>query len=69
MDLKIQALSRRGAGSLWSCQPCVFDHESLKPEKIDNDLLGMFLDLDHESGDAMVAVAWAMAEKLEKLGS
>ena len=29
----------------------------------------MFLDLDHESGDAMVAVAWAMAEKLEKLGS
>jgi len=32
-------------------------------------LLGMFSDLDHGSGDAMVAVAWAMAEKLEKLGS
>jgi len=27
------------------------------------------MDLDHESGDALVVVAWAMAEKLEKLGS
>ena len=29
----------------------------------------MFMDLDHESGDALVVVAWAMAEKLEKLGT
>ena len=50
-------------------KPCVFDHESLKPEKIDKDLIGMFMDLDHESGDALVVVAWAMAEKLEKLGT
>ena len=50
-------------------KPCVFDHESLKPEKIDKDLIAMFMDLDHESGDAMVVVAWAMAEKLEKLGT
>ena len=54
-----------GSGS----KPCVFDHESLKPEKIDKGLYGLFSDLDQESGDAMVAVAWAMAEKLEKLGS
>ncbi|GIR34781.1 MAG: hypothetical protein CM15mP49_01660 [Actinomycetota bacterium] len=49
-------------------KPCVFDHESLKPEKIDKDLIGMFMDLDHESGDALVVVAWAMAEKLENSG-
>jgi hypothetical protein len=50
-------------------KPCIFDHESLKPEKIDKDIQGMFADLDEDSGDAIVAVAWAMAEKLEKLGS
>lgn len=50
-------------------KPCVFDHESLKPEKIDKDIQGMFTDLDEAKGDALVAVAWAMAEKLEKLGS
>ena len=30
--------------------------------------MGMFMDLDHESGDALVVVAWAMAEKLENSG-
>ena len=50
-------------------KPCVFDHESLKPEKIDKDIQGMFADLDEAKGDAIVAVGWAMAEKLEKLGS
>ena len=50
-------------------KPCIFDYESLKPEKISKDISDMFLGLDYENGDAIIAVAWAMAEKLEKLGS
>jgi len=49
--------------------PCIFDHESLKPEKISLNVQGLFDNVDSEKGDAVVAFAWAMAEKLEKLGS
>ncbi|MAG04613.1 MAG: hypothetical protein CL406_08415 [Acidimicrobiaceae bacterium] len=48
-------------------QPCVFDHASLTPEKIDPDVAAYFGDLDHERGDVLVACGWAMAESLEKL--
>jgi len=50
-------------------RPCIFDHESLKPEKISLDVQGLFDNVDSEKGDAVVVFAWAMAEKLEKLGS
>lgn len=50
-------------------RPCIFDHESLKPEKISLDVQKLFDNVDSEKGDAVVAFAWAMAEKLEKLGS
>ena len=48
---------------------CIFDHESLKPEKISLDVQQIFNNVDSGKGDAVVAFAWAMAEKLEKLGS
>ena len=50
-------------------RPCIFDHESLKPEKISLDVQKLFDNVDSGKGDAVVAFAWAMAEKLEKLGS
>ncbi len=49
--------------------PCIFDHESLKPEKISQDINQLFKAVKTEKGDAVIALAWAMAEKLEKLGS
>ncbi len=50
-------------------RPCIFDHESLKPEKISLDVQKLFDNVDSGKGDVVVAFAWAMAEKLEKLGS
>ena len=50
-------------------RPCIFDHESLKPEKISLDVQKLFDNVDSGKGDAVVAFARAMAEKLEKLGS
>ena len=47
----------------------IFDHESLKPEKISSEVQQIFGDLDQKQGDVVVAHAWALAEKLEKLGS
>jgi hypothetical protein len=54
----------RGDGSV----PCLFDHESQKPEKIEPDVAAFFADIDRERGDALIAFGWAMAEDLEKLG-
>jgi hypothetical protein len=45
----------------------VLDHRSLKPEKTDPDVAGLFADLDISRGDALIAFGWAMAEDLEKL--
>ncbi|MDH4171597.1 MAG: hypothetical protein OEW42_18600 [Acidimicrobiia bacterium] len=53
----------KGDGSV----PCVFDHESLKPEKIDADVVAFFQPLDPPAGDVLIAFGWAMAEELEKL--
>ncbi|MGI9603212.1 MAG: hypothetical protein ACR2QE_15095 [Acidimicrobiales bacterium] len=47
--------------------PCVFDHESLKPEKLDADVAAFFVDVKPASGDVLIAFGWAMAEELEKL--
>ena len=54
-----------GGGSM----PCIFDHESLKPEKIDNDVQRLFNKLEIKDGDTLIAFAWAMSESLEKLGN
>jgi hypothetical protein len=54
----------RGDGSV----PCLFDHESQKPEKIDPAVAAFFGDVDRTRGDALIAFGWAMAEDLEKLG-
>ncbi|MCU1452882.1 MAG: hypothetical protein JWN46_1028 [Acidimicrobiales bacterium] len=46
--------------------PQVFDHESLKPEKIDPGFEQFFASLDGPRGDALVAFGWAMADDLVK---
>jgi hypothetical protein len=46
---------------------CVLDHESLKPEAIDPDVVALFSDLDAARGDSLIAFGWAMAEDLAKL--
>jgi hypothetical protein len=45
------------------------DHESLKPESIDPDIVAMFTGMRPEAGDCLIAFGWAMAEDLLKLGS
>ncbi len=52
----------KGDGSL----PVVFDHESLKPEKV-GDYAEFFEGLDPQAGECVIAFGWAMAEDLEKL--
>jgi hypothetical protein len=46
---------------------CVLDHESLKPEAIDPDVVDLFSNLDSSRGDSLIAFGWAMAEDLAKL--
>jgi hypothetical protein len=48
--------------------PLSFDHESLKPEALDGEVVALFGDLDRERGDSLVAFGWAMAEDLARLG-
>jgi hypothetical protein len=43
---------------------CVFDHETLKPEKLIPGLTDLFKDLDLGRGDSLVAFGWAMEEEL-----
>ena len=50
-------------------QPCLFDHESTKPEKIAPEVMAYFEGSDPSNGDHLIAFGWAMADKLEKLGS
>jgi hypothetical protein len=47
--------------------PQVFDHEALKPEKIDAGYEQFLTPLDAKRGDALVAFGWAMADDLLKL--
>lgn len=49
-------------------EACMFDHESTKPEKIDQDVVAYFDGFDRAAGDLLIAFAWAMADNLEKLG-
>jgi hypothetical protein len=48
--------------------PLVLDHESLKPEAIDAEVVTLFDDVDGDRGDSMIAFGWAMSERLAKLG-
>jgi hypothetical protein len=45
----------------------VFDHESLKPEKLLPGLAEQFKGLDLERGDSLIAFGWAMEEDLRTL--
>jgi hypothetical protein len=63
-DYDDRAFVVTGDGSV----PCVLDHESLKPEKINPDVAAFFGPLDRSRGDVLIAFGWAMAEDLEKLG-
>jgi hypothetical protein len=47
--------------------PLAFDHESLKPEKIDPGYVEFFATVDEGRGDSLIAFGWAMAEDLAKL--
>jgi hypothetical protein len=46
---------------------CLFDHESLKPERFDPPVAAYFSKVDDKRGDALIAFGWAMAEDLAKL--
>ncbi len=52
----------RGDGS----PGCALDHDSLKPETLDADIVAYFADVDADRGDSLVACGWAMAEDLAK---
>jgi hypothetical protein len=47
--------------------PLVLDHESLKPEKFDVDVVKQFKGVTGKRGDSLIAFGWAMAEDLAKL--
>jgi hypothetical protein len=47
--------------------PLVLDHDSLKPEKLDPDVVAFFDEVDFGRGDSLIAFGWAMAEDLAKL--
>ena len=48
--------------------PLALDHESLKPEGFDPDVVAFFKPVDAKRGDSLIAFGWAMAEHLAKLG-
>ncbi len=52
----------RGDGSY----PLVLDHESLKPEQLDPEIVKSFKPLKAKQGDAMITFGWIMAEELLK---
>jgi hypothetical protein len=45
---------------------CVFDHTSLKADKVDAGVVAFFDDLDPTAGDVLIGTGWALAEDLEK---
>lgn len=59
-----QTFTIRGDGSA----PLVLDHESLKRDKIDGDVVSQFEHLDADRGDCIVSCGWVMAEELLKYG-
>ena len=48
--------------------PRIFDYESAKEDKVSKDVQDLFKAVQVENGDTLIALAWAMAERLEKLG-
>ena len=48
--------------------PRIFDYESAKEDKVNKDVHELFKTVQAENGDTLIALAWAMAERLEKLG-
>ncbi len=44
----------------------VFDHESLRPEHLDAEVVGRFDGLHPPKGDSLIAFGWAMEEDLRK---
>lgn len=48
-------------------QSRVFDHRSLKPEKVDADLEALFGDVDCAKGGSLIVHGWAPADDLVKL--
>jgi hypothetical protein len=46
----------------------VLDHESLKPDQIQPDVVAQFKAASQKRGDSLIAFGWAMAEYLAKLG-
>jgi hypothetical protein len=48
--------------------PLVLDHESLKPESFDAEVVKQFRAVSGKRGDSLIAFGWAMAEDLAKLG-
>ncbi len=47
--------------------PLVMDHESLKPEGFDPEVVRFFKAVISSTGDSLIAFGWAMAEDLAKL--
>ena len=47
--------------------PLALDHESLKPENLDAEVVALFDSVDAGRGDSLIAFGWAMAEQLAKL--
>ncbi|MGH9118417.1 MAG: hypothetical protein ACRD0A_11265 [Acidimicrobiales bacterium] len=48
--------------------PCVFDYESLHPERIDEAVRDQFGGVERARGDSLITFGWAMAEHLAKYG-
>jgi hypothetical protein len=48
--------------------PLVLDHDTLKPENLDPEVVTLFDKLDAKRGDSLIAFGWAMAEQLARLG-
>jgi hypothetical protein len=59
-----RAFVARGDGS---GHAAVFDHETLKPELIDDEIVERFDGVHPHKGDSLVAFGWAMEEDLRKL--
>ena len=47
--------------------PLAFDHETLKPEKLDPELDSIFANVNQNRGDSLIAFGWALADDLVKL--
>jgi hypothetical protein len=67
--IETQAYSQREflAKGDGSGHAAVFDHESLRPEQVDAEVVERFDSLHPNKGDSLIAFGWAMEEDLRKL--